>query len=105
MAIIAYNIIGEVKLDKYLEEKILSEENEKEADLNLIKEVIKAKIDLEIAIKNFEYAEGDLIDYYTYHIKATQSKLNYLLKKVKNKSLVLDMINEINLRLNQDEAV
>ena len=55
--------------------------------------------------RNYEYAEGELIDYYAYQIKAEQSKLNYLLKKAKSKSLELDMINEIKLRISEDEAM
>ena len=76
-----------------------------EKDLELIKGVIKAKLNLETARKNYEYADGDLIDYYTYQIKAEQAKLDYLIKKIKNKQLVLDMINEIKIRLEEDEAM
>ena len=75
-----------------------------EKDLELMKSVIKTKINLDTARKNYEYAEGDLIDYYAYQIKAEQSKLDYLIKKIKNKQLVLDMINEIKIRL-EDEAI
>ena len=67
--------------------------------------VIKTKLELENATKNFEYAEGDLIDYYSYQIKANQAKLDYLLKKVKKRGLVLDMINEIGLRLDREDEV
>lgn len=74
-------------------------------DLELLKGVIKAKLNLETARKNYEYAEGDLIDYYAYQIKAEQSKLDYLIKKIKNRELVLDMINEIKIRLEEDEAI
>lgn len=74
-------------------------------DLELMRDVIKAKLNLEAARKNYEYAEGDLIDYYAYQIKAEQSKLDYLIKKIKNKQLVLDMINEIKIRLEEDEAI
>ena len=35
----------------------------------IIKNVIKAKAELECAINNFEYAENDLIDYFSYQIK------------------------------------
>ena len=92
-------------MEEFLSDSKVYEKSEKERDLDLIRSVIKTKMDLEIANKNFEYAEGDLIDYYTYQIKANQSKLDYLLKKVKNKALVLDMINEIGLRLNQDQVI
>ena len=92
-------------MENYMQDEKVYEKSEKERDIELIRSVIKARMDLEIANKNFEYAEGDLIDYYTYQIKANQSKLDYLLKKVKDKSLVLDMINEIGLRLSQDKAI
>ena len=91
--------------DGFIKDKKIREKSEEEKDLELIKGVIKSKMDLEVARKNFEYAEGDLIDYYSYQIKAEQSKLDYLLKKVKNKALALDMINEIKLRLTQDKAI
>ena len=42
-------------------------------DLDLIKCVIKTKRDLENATKNFEVAEEELIDYYSYQIKASKA--------------------------------
>ena len=84
--------------------RIKTNEDE-EKDIELIREVIRAKLNLEVARKNYEYAEGDLIDYYAYQIKAEQAKLDYLIKKIKNKQLVLDMINEIKIRLEEDEAM
>ena len=35
------------------------------------------------ARNNYEFAEGELIDYYLYQIKANQAKLDYLIKKAK----------------------
>ncbi len=91
--------------DGFIKETKLVEKTDEQKDLELIKSVIKAKLDLEVAGKNFEYADGELIDYYAYQIKAEQAKLDYLLKKVKNKALALDMINEIKLRLTEDQAI
>ena len=76
-----------------------------EQDTELMKSIIKAKLELDIATKNFEQADDELIDYYTYQIKANQAKLDYLLKKVKHKSLALDMIEEIKLRMYENEAI
>ena len=59
------------------------------------------KKELEEANNNFEYAQGDLIDYYTYQIKANRAKLDYLVKKAKEKGLVLDMIEQIDIRYNK----
>ena len=91
--------------DNFLKEIKFADKTEEEKDMELIKSVIKTKLELSVASKNFEYADGDLIDYYTYEIKANQAKLDYLLKKVKNKSLVLDMVNELELRLFENEAM
>jgi hypothetical protein len=91
--------------NEYIQEEKLIEKTEEEKDIDLIRSVIKTKIELEVANRNFEYADGDLIDYYTYQIKANQAKLGYLLKKVKNRSLVLDMVNELKLRLFEDKAI
>ena len=52
-------------------------------------------MELELAIKNYEFAEGDLIDYYLYQIKAEQSKLDYLIKTAKDQKLILNLIDKI----------
>jgi len=73
--------------------------NQKENEL--LKSIIIANQELDIASKNFEGAEGDLIDYYLYQIKACKAKLNYLIKQVKQKNLSFDMMSnlEINLKV------
>ena len=84
-------------LEKYIKETKILEKTKEETDLELIKSIIKTKIELLNANKNFEYAEEDLIDCYSYQIKSLQAKLDYLIKKVKKKGLVLDMIKAISL--------
>lgn len=44
---------------------------------------------------------GDLIDYYTYQIKASRAKFDYLVKKAKQKGLSLDMIDQIDIKFNK----
>lgn len=87
--------------EEYIKEIEIFERTEEELDIELIKSIIKTKQDLLDSNRNYEFAEGELIDYYLYQIKANQSKLNYLLKKAKNKGLVIDMIKEIELRREQ----
>ncbi len=91
--------------DKFIHETKIQEKSPEEQDRELIKSVIKAKLELDLTNRNFEQADEELIDYYTYQIKANQAKLDYLLKKAKNKALELDMIEEIKLRIYQDEAI
>ena len=67
-------------------------------DIELVDCIVKTKSELNVASKNFEQAEGELIDYYLYQIKAHKAKLDYLIKEVKKKGFSLDMINELKLR-------
>ena len=86
---------------EYVKEKLIIDKTEEEKKLELIISIIKTKRELESNNKNFEYAEEGLIDYYSYQIKADQAKLDYLVKKAKEKGIILDMINEIYLNKNK----
>lgn len=87
--------------EEYIKENSIIERTEEELDIELIKSIIRTKQDLKDSNKNYEFAEGELIDYYLYEIKANQSKLNYLLKKAKKNGLIIDMIKEIEIRRKQ----
>lgn len=55
---------------------------------DLINNLKNAQSEFETAISNYEFAEDpELVDYYTYKIKATQTRYQYLLKKAKEKGL------------------
>ena len=69
--------------EEYKKETKIIEKSKEEKEIELLVNIYKTKKELEDAIHNFEYAEGDLIDYYTYQIKATRAKYDYLLKKAK----------------------
>ncbi len=60
-----------------------------------ILECVKAsKNQLEIATMNFEYADSEeLVDYYTYVIKACQVRYGYYLKQAKDMGLTVDTLN------------
>lgn len=91
--------------EEYIKENKILDKTEEEQEEELFKSIIKTKKELEVANKNFEYAEGDLIDYYSYQIKANQAKLDYLLKKVKKKGSILDMIKEKEIRFSLEDEV
>ncbi len=84
--------------EEFVKEHKIKELTAKDKDEDIIKNVIKAKSELECAINNFEYAENDLIDYFSYQIKANQAKLDYLLKKAKRRGILLNMIEEIEMK-------
>lgn len=89
----------------YKKEQKIIEKTEKETQIELIRSIVQAKNQLNLANRNFEYAEGELIDYYAYQIKAIRSKIDYLVKKAKTKELEIDMIGELKIRLEQNEAI
>lgn len=92
--------------EDYLMEKMIKGKTDKEKEIELMQTIIETKEMLKLAISNFEYAEDDLIDYYTYQIKAHQAKLDYLIKIAKRKGIVLSRINELKVRLyKNDKAV
>ena len=83
--------------EDFVKETDIIDKTEDEKNKELIRSIILAKKDFDIANTNYQYAEGELIDYYLYQMKATQSKLNYLLKKAKQKNLLIDMIEQIKI--------
>ena len=74
-------------------------------EIELLKSILNAKTDLLVASKNFEIAEEGLVDYYSYQIKASKAKLDYLIKQVKQKGISVDMVNNIELNMEQIEVI
>ena len=93
--------------EEYIRERKIVEKTDKERREELVKSIINAREELNLLNKNFEYADGDMIDYYTYELKANQSKLDYLIRFAKSKGISLDMIESIKMKLymQNDEVV
>lgn len=85
--------------DEYLIEKMVKGKTDKEKEIELMQTIIETREMLKVARSNFEYAEDDLIDYYTYQIKAHQSKLDYLIKIAKRKGIELNRIEALKVKL------
>jgi len=60
--------------------------------------IYKASRDLEAYQTNYEFASDDLIDYYSYKIKAEKAKLDYLVKLAKSKDVVKEDIRAFSLK-------
>lgn len=84
--------------EEYVREDKIKDKTDEEKRLELIMSIIKTKQDLHDSNNNFEYAENELIDYYAYQIKANKTKLDYLIKKAQSKGIILDSINELEIR-------
>lgn len=92
-------------VDGYMQEREIENLDEKEKEIELIRNIINTRKELKNVDKNFEYAQDELVDYYIYEMKANQAKLNYLIKMAKMKGITVDMINDIKYRLLNDEEV
>ena len=91
--------------EAYIKEYNIKEKTEEEQKLEIIKSIIETKKELANIGANYEYAEEGLIDFYSYQMKAYQAKLNYLLKKAKNYGILLDRIQELEIRKIEDSKV
>ena len=83
----------------------LFKRKDREKEMELVKSVIETSRALNLANRNFETAEEELIDYYSYQIKANKAKLDYLIRKVKQKGLALDIINALEIETYLNKAM
>ena len=81
--------------EEFQREQLIKDKTELEREIELIKNIIKTREELKNDNKNFEFAEKGLVDYYIYHIKANQAKLDYLLKLAKASGITIDTINQL----------
>ena len=84
--------------EEFVKEKKIKDKTKEELNTILVQSIIKTNNELQNARNNYEFAEGELIDYYLYQIKANQSKLNYLIKKSKIHGIRIDRIKQIELK-------
>ena len=73
--------------DEFVKEFQIIELTENEKDLELLNNINNVKKSLGNIYANLQFADSDLIDYYTYQIKAEEAKYNYLIKQAKKRKL------------------
>ncbi len=71
-------------MEDFIKETEIIDMSESEKKYLLKQSILNAQKDLKLSHENFEYAEKELVDYYSYQIKANQSKLDYLTKLAKS---------------------
>lgn len=81
--------------EEFVREFKIKEKSKEELNVILVQSIIKTNNELINARKNYEFAEGELIDYYLYQIKANKAKLNYLIKEAKEKKIELSSVEKI----------
>lgn len=73
--------------NKFIKEDKIIDKNDLEKDSELLQSISSVKNTLGNMYNNLQFADSDLIDYYTYQIKAEEAKYNYLIKQAKKKKL------------------
>lgn len=71
------------------EDSKILDKSDFEKDKELLQSIRFVKTSLGNMYNNLQFADSDLIDYYTYQIKAEEAKYNYLIKQAKKKNLKL----------------
>lgn len=66
------------------EKSMVSSLTNKDMKDELLKEIESAILELNIAQENYNTATKGLVDYYSYRIKAAQSKYDYLIRIIKD---------------------
>ena len=74
---------------EFTKEFKIIEKTEEEKEEELVNEIKNIKKKMKDLYNNLHYADSDLIDYYTYQIKAEESKYNYLIKQAKKKKITI----------------
>lgn len=69
----------------FAKQRMLRENENKKRELLI--NLVKTKEELQNSHTNFEYAESDMIDYYSYMIKAERAKLDYFIKEAKQNKI------------------
>lgn len=72
---------------EFIKEVEISELDDSQKNRDLLKNIKIVKETLNNMYNNLQYADGDLIDYFTYQIKAEESKYDYLIKQAKEKKI------------------
>lgn len=72
---------------EFVKEVEIFDLDDSQKNSDLLKNIKIVKESLNNMYNNLQYADGDLIDYFTYQIKAEESKYDYLIKQAKSKKL------------------
>lgn len=82
--------------EKYEKDTIIIEKSDEQKSQELMNTIFQTKKVLNEASKNYEYAEGKLIDYFLYTIKAEQARLEYLIGKAKSMGITVGVGEQLN---------
>jgi hypothetical protein len=83
---------------KYEKEYEIAEKSEEEKSKELMDTIRQTKKVINDANKNYEMAEGKLIDYFLYTMKAEQARLDYLISRAKKMGMTVELGEQLNIK-------
>lgn len=83
---------------KYEREVEIIDKSEEEKNKELMDTILQTKKVISEANKNYEMAEGKLIDYFLYTMKAEQARLDYLISRAKKMGISVDPGEQLNIK-------
>lgn len=84
--------------NQYEKDFYIIEKSETEKNQELMDTILRTKKIIYEASINYEMAEGKLIDYFLYVIKAEQARLDYLISKAKSIGITADLGEQPNMK-------
>ena len=83
---------------KYEREVEIIDKSEEEKNKELMDTILQTKKVISEANKNYEMAEGKLIDYFLYTMKAEQARLDYLISRAKKMGVTVEPGEQLNIK-------
>lgn len=83
---------------KYEKDVEIIEKSEEEKSQELMDTILQTKKVINDANKNYEMAEGKLIDYFLYTMKAEQARLDYLISRAKKMGITVEPGEQLNIK-------
>ena len=83
---------------KYEREVEIIDKSEEEKNKELMDTILQTKKVINDANKNYEMAEGKLIDYFLYTMKAEQARLDYLITRAKKMGISVELGEQLNIK-------
>lgn len=82
----------------YEKEYEIIDKSEEEKNKEIMKTILQTKKVIRDANINYEMAEGKLIDYFLYTMKAEQARLDYLITRAKKMGISVEPGEQLNIK-------
>ena len=83
---------------RYEKEFEIIDKSEEEKTQEIMNTILQTKKVIREANINYEMAEGKLIDYFLYIMKAEQARLDYLISRAKSMGISVEIGEQLNIK-------